>query len=56
MLEKLENYDLPIEKMLDELMDGDIIVFQRDEPELMQYELPTARDYFKLVFHVRIIT
>lgn len=49
MLERLENYELPIEKMLDELMDGDILVFQRDETELSQYELPTAKDYYKYV-------
>ena len=27
-------------------MDGDIIVFQQDDPEHSQYDLPTAKDYF----------
>ncbi|XP_021358377.1 ubiquitin carboxyl-terminal hydrolase 7-like isoform X1 [Mizuhopecten yessoensis] len=51
MLEKLEDYDLPIEKMLDELMDGDIIVFQREEADFQQYQLPSARDYFKDLYY-----
>lgn len=57
MLEKLEDYELPIEKMLDELMDGDIIVFQRDEPDLQHhYELATARDFFKdLYYRIEVI-
>ncbi|GIY89443.1 ubiquitin carboxyl-terminal hydrolase 7 [Caerostris extrusa] len=29
VVERIENVDLPLEKVLDELMDGDIIVFQR---------------------------
>ncbi|KAJ8318152.1 hypothetical protein KUTeg_003243 [Tegillarca granosa] len=51
MLERLENYELPIEKMLDELMDGDILVFQREETDLSQYELPTAKDYYKDLYY-----
>ena len=47
MLERIEDYDAPVEKVLEELMDGDIIVFQRDDPEHSQYDLPTAKDYFK---------
>ena len=46
-MERIEDYDQPLEKVLDELMDGDIIVFQRDDPDLMNTELPTAKDYFK---------
>jgi hypothetical protein len=34
-------------------MDGDIIVFQKDERDDM-YELPTCRDYFKWVIPVCI--
>lgn len=47
MLEVLPSTDLPMEKMLEELMDGDIIVFQRDEPDVDHYELPTAKEYFR---------
>ena len=47
LLEMLPNSDLPMEKMLEELMDGDIIVFQKDESDLDTYELPTAKDYFR---------
>jgi hypothetical protein len=32
-------------------MDGDIIVFQKDERDDI-YELPTCRDYFKWVLYV----
>ena len=43
----LEHQELPLEKAMEELMDGDILVFQRDEPDLHHYELPTAKDYFR---------
>lgn len=46
MVERIENYNEPLEKVLEELMDGDIIVFQKDERDDI-YELPTCRDYFK---------
>jgi ubiquitin carboxyl-terminal hydrolase 7 len=46
MVERIENDNEPLEKVLEELMDGDIIVFQKDERDDM-YELPTCRDYFK---------
>ena len=40
-------YDLPIEKSLDELMDGDIIIFQKNDPGLSNYTLPTPKEYFR---------
>ena len=46
LIEPITDCELTTEKVLDELMDGDIIVFQRDEPDLDQFELPTAKDYF----------
>jgi ubiquitin carboxyl-terminal hydrolase 7 len=46
-IEKIVSYDQPLEKVLDELMDGDIIVFQKEESDFSQYDLPTARDYFR---------
>lgn len=51
MVERIESHDLPIEKSLEELMDGDIIVFQKDGLDIHQYDLPTARDYFKYVLY-----
>jgi len=45
--EKIVAFDQPLEKVLEELMDGDIIVFQKDEVDFSQYELPTGRDYFR---------
>jgi len=51
LLEMLPSHELPMEKMLEELMDGDIIVFQKDEPDLDQYELPTAKDYFRDLYY-----
>ena len=49
-VERIEDYDLPLEKVFDELMDGDIIVFQKDDPDLEHISsLPTAREYFKWV-------
>lgn len=47
LLERLENLNQPIDKLLEELMDGDILVFQRDEPDLDHYELPTVKEYFR---------
>ena len=46
-LEKIEDFDKPLEKVLDELMDGDIIVFQQAYPDDMRFDLPTAKDYFR---------
>jgi len=39
--------DEPLEKALEELMDGDIIVVQKEEPNLEHYELPTAKEFYK---------
>ena len=47
LIERLEDLTLPIEKLLDELMDGDIIVFQREDDGYANYEFPTAKDYFR---------
>ena len=47
MVEQVEDYDQPLEKGLEELMDGDILIFQKDDPDLDAYELATAKDYFR---------
>merc|ERR1712157_406861 len=54
MLEKIEDLDKPLEHVLEELMDGDIIVFQKDlgsQERMQQYRLPTAREYFRDLFY-----
>ncbi|XP_071107818.1 ubiquitin carboxyl-terminal hydrolase 7-like [Haliotis cracherodii] len=56
LLERLENLNQPIDKLLEELMDGDILVFQRDEPDLDHYELPTVKEYFRdLYYRVEVV-
>ncbi|XP_016915800.1 ubiquitin carboxyl-terminal hydrolase 7 isoform X1 [Apis cerana] len=50
LVEKIDNLTEPLEKVLEELMDGDIIVFQKEGDNQM-YELPTCREYFKDLFH-----
>ena len=49
LIERLGDFSLPMEKLLEELMDGDIIVFQRDEEDLAQYPIPTPKEYFRLM-------
>lgn len=51
MLEKIEDTNQPLEHILEELMDGDIIVFQQDPGTDHSFELPTARDYFRDLFY-----
>lgn len=41
--------------IMQELMDGDIIVFQEEPSTQNSYELPTARDYFRDLFY-KVIT
>lgn len=54
MVEKIANIHEPIEKVLDELMDGDIIVFEKEEREELS-DLPTCMDFFKdLFFRVEV--
>ncbi|XP_018373851.1 PREDICTED: ubiquitin carboxyl-terminal hydrolase 7 isoform X4 [Trachymyrmex cornetzi] len=50
LVEKIDNLSEPLEKVLEELMDGDIIVFQKEGDNEM-YELPTCREYFKDLFY-----
>lgn len=38
-------------QVLDELMDGDIIVFERADNRHEELELPTCQDYFKYIFY-----
>ncbi len=49
MLEKVEDCDKPLEHVLEELMDGDILVFQKDPSS--NHRLATCRDYFRDLFY-----
>ena len=52
MVEQVGDLDQPLNKILDELMDGDIIVFQRADLNLQpDCELPTVKDYFKDLYY-----
>ena len=54
MVEQIEDLEQPLNKVLEELMDGDIIVFQRTDVGA-ECELPTVKDYFKdLVLRVEV--
>lgn len=54
MVERISDLDQPLNKVLEELMDGDIIVFQRADLG-DDFELPTVKDYFKdLVLRVEV--
>uniref|UniRef100_UPI00358F4AED ubiquitin carboxyl-terminal hydrolase 7 isoform X3 n=1 Tax=Myxine glutinosa TaxID=7769 RepID=UPI00358F4AED len=50
LTERIQEIDFSLDKALDELMDGDIIVFQRDDIDITS-DLPTARDYFHDLYH-----
>ncbi|CAG2182939.1 unnamed protein product, partial [Oppiella nova] len=56
MVERIEDLEAPLNKVLDELMDGDIIVFQRADLTLgPECELPNVKEYFKdLLFRVEV--
>lgn len=49
MVERIENLNESLEKVLEELMDGDIIVFQKEVDN--SFDLPTCQHYFKDLFH-----
>ncbi|XP_013790076.1 ubiquitin carboxyl-terminal hydrolase 7-like, partial [Limulus polyphemus] len=51
IVEKIEDLDLPLENVLEELMDGDIIVFQQADINPDEFELPTVKDYFRDLFY-----
>lgn len=58
LVERITNFNEPLEKVLEELMDGDIIVFQKKPRENRRHstnatepEVSTCRDYFKDLFY-----
>lgn len=44
--------DKPFEEVVQDLMDGDIICFQAEDPDLKKYEVPTPIEYFKDIQHL----
>lgn len=47
-VEQIKDLNVSFERGVEELMDGDIICFQRSEPDLLSAsELPTVADYFR---------
>ncbi|XP_076458949.1 ubiquitin carboxyl-terminal hydrolase 7-like isoform X2 [Babylonia areolata] len=56
LVEHLEDLNLPMEKLMDELMDGDIIVFQRADDGITSLEFPTAKDYFRDLYYQAEVT
>ncbi|KAM6155681.1 ubiquitin carboxyl-terminal hydrolase 7-like [Rhynchocyon petersi] len=50
LTERIQDYDVSLDKALDELMDGDILVFQKDDPD-NHNDLPTAKEYFRDLYH-----
>ncbi|XP_033118944.1 ubiquitin carboxyl-terminal hydrolase 7-like [Anneissia japonica] len=56
LTEKIQDLRLQLDKALDELMDGDILVFQRDDSDNDQYELATAKEYFRdLYYRIEVV-
>ena len=51
MLDRIESLDRAVEHVVEELMDGDIIVFQKELNGDEDYRLPTSRDYFRDLFY-----
>ena len=48
LVEEIKNHGKPLERTLEELMDGDIIIFQRYNSDMeVDYDLPTAIHYFR---------
>ena len=59
MLERIEDMDKPLEHVLEELMDGDIVVYQvdiADDAMDCPYRLPFCKDYFRDLFYKVDIT
>lgn len=47
MVEPITQVNQPVERVLEELMDGDIIVFQCDYPDQENQDLPNIKEYFR---------
>jgi len=50
LVEEIKPLTESLEKILEELMDGDILVFQRNDIDMLnsdRYDLATAKSYFR---------
>jgi len=50
LIEKINVTDGSLEKELEELMDGDILIVQREESPHHQYKKPTPKEYSRYIF------
>ncbi|XP_067928164.1 ubiquitin carboxyl-terminal hydrolase 7-like isoform X2 [Watersipora subatra] len=56
LIDKIEFTDGLLEKELDELMDGDILIVQREEPVEIEYKKPTPKEYSReLYYQVEVV-
>lgn len=51
MIDTIEHIDKPLETILEELMDGDIICYQKYDPDTMGSQLGTVKKYFYDLLH-----
>jgi len=51
MIDTIEHFDKPLETILEELMDGDIICYQKFDPEIMESPLGTVKKFFWDLLH-----
>ena len=51
MLDRIDSLVRAVEHVVEELMDGDIIVFQKELSGNEVYRLPTSSDYFRELFY-----
>jgi ubiquitin carboxyl-terminal hydrolase 7 len=51
MIDTIEHIDKPLETILEELMDGDIICYQKYDPEVMGSQLGTVKKFFYDLLH-----
>lgn len=55
LVEEIRPLTESLEKTLDELMDGDILVFQRNDGDLLnsdRYDLATVKSYFRYSLNI----
>lgn len=51
MVERIEDLELPLERAIEELMDGDIFIFQKKLNGNEEHRFPTCKDYFRHLFY-----
>jgi ubiquitin carboxyl-terminal hydrolase 7 len=51
MVERIDDLELPLEQAIEELMDGDIFIFQKKLNGNEEHRFPTCKDYFRNLFY-----